>query len=94
MKAIPPIFVLFAFALCVWLVGRTPEGRIRHFINRLCVVGAFVCVGMWFGCFAIEASGYLLPIEDWCGTFLGWLLIFWLFYSRTRPRASSAIPEP
>ena len=74
-----------SFGLFVWAVGRTPPGRIRHFVNRLSVIGAFVSIGMWIGCFAIEASGYMLPFEGWISGFFGWLFIFCLIYGRTKP---------
>ena len=88
-------FVLLAFIFFIWTVRRTPPGRVRHAINRLSVIGAFVSLGMWIGCCAIEASAYILPFEGWISGFFGWLFIFCVIYSRTKPLpAKPPAPDP
>ncbi len=75
---------LLAFVFFIWAVGHTPAGMVRHAINFLSIIGAFVSIGMWLGCLAIELSGYVLPFEGWISGFFGWLVIFCLIYGRTK----------
>ena len=64
------IAILFTVILVIWGVGRMPPGIVRHVINRMSVIGAFVSIGLWIACFVLESSGLFFPSRDgaaYCG---------------------------